>query len=97
MLTANRVLAEAHRTLVERVLREQVALHEICRVVGIGMPWLMPCMGTCINAAPDHSVQYTLNLSNFNGVEMVEIFNHTASLSSYSKPEARCVTTGVLV
>jgi hypothetical protein len=37
----NRVIGEEQRTLVERLLREKISLHGICRAVGVSIRWLM--------------------------------------------------------
>ena len=36
-----RVLAEEHRSLVERVRRKNISLHGMCRAVGVGLKGLM--------------------------------------------------------
>lgn len=51
---ANRVIAEEQRTLVERLLVEKIALHGICRAVGVSIRWLMRFLVTCFAALPDH-------------------------------------------
>jgi hypothetical protein len=48
------MIAEEHRTLVERLLREKIALHGICRAVGVGIKWHMHFMSKCFTAAPAH-------------------------------------------
>jgi insertion element IS1 protein InsB len=48
-----RVSAE-HRTLIERLLRERLSLRGICRVVGVGMKWLMAFLVERYEAAPAH-------------------------------------------
>jgi hypothetical protein len=35
------VIGEEQRTLVERLLREKISLHGICRAVGVSIRWLM--------------------------------------------------------
>jgi transposase-like protein len=37
LLAENRVIDEEHCTLVERLLREKISLHGICRAVGVGI------------------------------------------------------------
>src|SRR3954454_2280446 len=48
-----RVSAE-HRALIERLLRERLSLHGICRAAGVGMKWLMGFLMECHEAAPAH-------------------------------------------
>ena len=48
----NRVIEEEQRTLVERLLREKISLHGICRAVGVSIRWLMDFMVTRFKAAP---------------------------------------------
>jgi insertion element IS1 protein InsB len=50
----NRVVVEEQRTLVERLLREKISLHGICRAVGVSIRWLMDFMVACFEALPDH-------------------------------------------
>jgi insertion element IS1 protein InsB len=50
----NRVVVEAQRTLVERLLREKISLHGICRAVGVSIRWLMDFMVARFEALPDH-------------------------------------------
>jgi insertion element IS1 protein InsB len=47
-------ISEEQRALVERVLREKISLHGICRAVGVGLKWLMHFMVECFAACPDH-------------------------------------------
>ena len=49
-----RVIAGEQRTLVERLLREKISLHGICRAVGVRMKWLMHFMVARFDAVPDH-------------------------------------------
>ena len=50
----NRVIGEEQRTLVERLLREKISLHGICRAVGVSIRWLMGFMVARFAALPDH-------------------------------------------
>ena len=50
----NRVISEAQRTLVERLLCEKISLHGICRAVGVGIKWLIHFMVARFDALPDH-------------------------------------------
>src|SRR5687767_9992907 len=47
-------ISEEQRALVERLLREKISLHGICRAVGVGLKWLMHFMVECFAACPDH-------------------------------------------
>ena len=40
----NRVISDAQRALVERLLCEKISLHGICRAVGVSIRWLMGFM-----------------------------------------------------
>jgi len=51
---APHVIAEEQRTLVERLLREKISLHGMCRAVDVSLRWLMRFLGTCFAALPDH-------------------------------------------
>jgi transposase-like protein len=50
----NRLIAEDQRTLVARLLLENLSLHGICRAVGVSIRWLMDFMGGRFEAAPEH-------------------------------------------
>ncbi len=50
----NRVVAEAQRTLVERLLCEKISLHGICRAVGVSLRWRMDFIVVRFAALPDH-------------------------------------------
>jgi insertion element IS1 protein InsB len=50
----NRVIHEEQRALVERLLREKISLHGICRAVGVSIRWLMDFMVARFKALPDH-------------------------------------------
>src|SRR5215471_1906671 len=50
----NRVIGEEQRTLVERLLREKISLHGICRAVGVSIRWLMGFMVARFVALPAH-------------------------------------------
>jgi insertion element IS1 protein InsB len=51
---SNRMINEEQRTLVERLLREKISLHGICRAVGVSIRWLMDFMVARFQALPDH-------------------------------------------
>ena len=48
-----RIVSGDDRDRVKRLLAERVALHGICRVIGVGMKWLMGFAEECYNAAPE--------------------------------------------
>jgi hypothetical protein len=50
----HRVIAQAQRSLVERLLLEKISLHGICRAVGVSIRWLMDFMVACFDAVPAH-------------------------------------------
>src|SRR5215475_9429219 len=50
----NRVIGEEQRALVERLLREKISLHGICRAVGVSIRWLMGFLVARFAALPDH-------------------------------------------
>ena len=50
----NRVIDAEHRSLVERLLREKISLHGICRALGVSIRWLMDFMVARFAAAPAH-------------------------------------------
>jgi insertion element IS1 protein InsB len=50
----NRAINEEQRTLVERLLRENISLHGICRAVGVSIRWPMDFMVARFQALPDH-------------------------------------------
>jgi insertion element IS1 protein InsB len=52
--TETREIVEEQRTLVERLLREKISLHGICRTVGVSIRWLMDFMVARFEALPDH-------------------------------------------
>jgi len=47
-------MGEEQRALVERLLREKISLHGICRAVGVSIRWLMGFMVARFAALPDH-------------------------------------------
>src|SRR2546430_8275374 len=50
----NSVITEEQRLLIERLLLERISLRGICRVVGVGLRWLLQFMGARFREAPDH-------------------------------------------
>ena len=51
---ANRVIAQEHRTLVQRLFCEKISLHGICHTIGVSIRWLMDFMVACFAAVPEH-------------------------------------------
>ncbi len=49
-----RVIVEEQRTVVQRLLREKISLHGICRAMGVSIRWLMDFMVACFAAVPEH-------------------------------------------
>lgn len=49
----NSVITEEQRALIERLLLERISLRGICRAVGVGLQWLLPCMSARFQAAPE--------------------------------------------
>jgi insertion element IS1 protein InsB len=54
LLPENQIITEEQRTLIERLLVERISLRGICRVVGVGLRWLLHFMVERFAAAPDH-------------------------------------------
>jgi transposase-like protein len=54
LCVTQRLVPAEDRTLVERLLCENISLHRICRVVGVSMRWLMDFVNACFTALPDH-------------------------------------------
>jgi transposase-like protein len=50
----HRVIDAGQRSLVERLLLENISLHGICRAVGVSIRWLMDFMVASFAAAPKH-------------------------------------------
>jgi insertion element IS1 protein InsB len=50
----NRVINEEQRTLVARLLHENISLRGICRAVGVSIRWLRDFMVACFQALSDH-------------------------------------------
>jgi insertion element IS1 protein InsB len=48
------LIAEAKRTLIERLLVERISLRGICRAVGVTLKWLSGFLVQCVEALPDH-------------------------------------------
>ena len=51
---SNHVINEEQHTLVERLLREKISLHGICRAVGVSIRWLIDFMVARFQALPDY-------------------------------------------
>ena len=50
----NRLVTDADRALVERLLRERLSLRGICRTVGVSLTWLLDFVVGCYEVAPEH-------------------------------------------
>jgi IS1 family transposase len=50
----NRVIEEEQRAVGERLRREKISLHGICRAIGVSIRWLMDLMSTGFAAVPEH-------------------------------------------
>ena len=50
---ANRLIDDADRATMQRLLAERVSLHGICRVMGVSFSWLIDFAVQCYQAAPD--------------------------------------------
>lgn len=48
-----RLVSTDERDLVKRMLAERISMRGVCRVVGVGMKWLMGFAVECYNAAPE--------------------------------------------
>jgi insertion element IS1 protein InsB len=54
LVPENHLLTDEQRALVERLLLERRSLRGICRVVGVGLRWLLRFMVERFSEAPDH-------------------------------------------
>src|SRR5215208_4514766 len=54
LVPENHVITEEQRAVIERLLLERGSLREICRVIGVGLRWLLYFMGERFTAAPEH-------------------------------------------
>jgi insertion element IS1 protein InsB len=52
--TEERIIVSEQRTLIEHLLCERISLRGICRVVGVGLTWLLHFMVERFAACPDH-------------------------------------------
>ena len=50
----NHVITEKQRAVIERLLLERISLRGICRVIGVGLRWLLDFMVERFTAAPEH-------------------------------------------
>jgi len=53
LVPENHVITEEQRAVIERLLLERISLREICRVIGVGLRWLLYFMVERFTAAPD--------------------------------------------
>ena len=56
LVPENHVITEEQRAVIERLLLERISLRGICRVIGVGLRWLLYFMVERFTAAPDASV-----------------------------------------
>jgi IS1 family transposase/transposase-like protein len=54
LVPENHIVTEAQRAVIERLLLERISLHGICRVIGVGLRWLLYFMVERFTAAPEH-------------------------------------------
>ncbi len=54
LVPENHVITEEQRAVIERLLLERISLRGICRVIGVGLRWLLQFMVERFPAAPDH-------------------------------------------
>jgi insertion element IS1 protein InsB len=47
-------IPDDRRALIERLLLERISLRGICRVMGVGLKWLLGFLVQCFEALPDH-------------------------------------------
>ena len=48
-----RLISDDQRALVQRLLLERISLRGICRVVGVGLKWLLGFLAECYAKAPE--------------------------------------------
>lgn len=54
LVPENQVIPEEQRAVIERLLLERISLRGICRVIGVGLRWLLQFMVERFTAAPEH-------------------------------------------
>ena len=54
LVPENHVITQEQRAVIERLLLERISLRGICRVLGVGLRWLLYFMVERFTAAPDH-------------------------------------------
>jgi hypothetical protein len=47
-------IPDDRRALIERLLIERISLRGICRMMGVGLKWLLGFLVQCFEALPDH-------------------------------------------
>src|ERR1044072_7003365 len=52
LIPENHVITEEQRAVIERLLLERISLRGICRVIGVGLRWLLYFMRARFTAAP---------------------------------------------
>src|SRR5262244_3745878 len=53
LVPENHVITEEQQAVIARLLLERISLRGICRVIGVGLRWLLSFMGERFTAAPD--------------------------------------------
>jgi IS1 family transposase/transposase-like protein len=54
LVPENHAITQEQRAVIERLLLERISLRGICRVLGVGLRWLLYFMAERFTAAPDH-------------------------------------------
>src|SRR5215467_14511634 len=54
LVPENHVITEEQRAVIARLLLERISLRGICRVIGVGLRWLLYFMAERFTAAPEH-------------------------------------------
>jgi insertion element IS1 protein InsB len=54
LVPENHIVTEEQRAVIERLLLERISLRGICRVIGVGLRWLLYFMVDRFTAAPEH-------------------------------------------
>jgi insertion element IS1 protein InsB len=54
LVPENHMVTEEQRAVIERLLLERISLRGLCRVIGVGLRWLLSFMVERFTAAPEH-------------------------------------------
>jgi len=54
LVPENHIVTEEQRAVIERLLLERISLRGICRVIGVGLRWLLYFLVERFTAAPEH-------------------------------------------